>query len=173
MTSIVQQNCQTIERLTKETSGWRREVLVVNTKWGNIALVSRERIRQTIGLKQSKISKKTTRRTTSGIWRISAELNNLKLSGGSRGRARGGGGPPSYFWPKLRPDPKGQKVFLSGWPPPPPPPLSEGLDSPLKLADKHSQSKMNLTSMEVSVFWLVCFSDRNSNAFAQEPILLV
>ena len=158
MTSIVQQNCQ--------------EVLVVNTKWGNIALVSRERIRQTIGLKQSKISKKTTRRTTSGIWRISAELNNLKLSGGSRGRARGGGH-PSYFWTKLRPDPKDQKVFLSGWPPPPPPPLSEGLDSPLKLADKHSQSKMNLTSMEVSVFWLVCFSDRNGNAFAQEPILLV
>ena len=169
MTSIVQQNCQTIERLTKKTSGWRREVLVVNTKWGNISLVSRERIRQTIGLKQSKISKKTTRRTTSGIWRISAELNNLKLSGGSRGRARGGGH-PSYFWTKLRPDPKGQKVFLSGWPPPP---LSEGLDSPLKLADKHSQSKMNLTSMEVSVFWLVCFSDRNGNAFAQEPILLV
>ena len=151
MTSIVQQNCQTIERLTKETSGWRREVLLVNTKWGNISLVSRERIRQTIGLKQSKISKKTTRRTTSGIWRISAELNNLRLSGGSRGRARGGGH-PSYFSTKLRPDPKGQKVFLSGWPPPPHPPLSEGLDSPLKLADKHSQSKMNLTSMEVSVF---------------------
>ena len=159
MTSIVQQNCQ--------------EVLVVNTKWGNIALVSRERIRQTIGLKQSKISKKTTRRTTSGIWRISAELNNLKLSGGSRGRARGGGA-PFLFLDQTEARSEGPKSFFE-WmtAPSPPPPLSEGLDSPLKLADKHSQSKMNLTSMEVSVFWLVCFSDRNGNAFAQEPILLV
>ena len=172
MTSIVQQNCQTIERLTKETSGWRREVLVVNTKWGNIALVSRERIRQTIGLKQSKISKKTTRRTTSGIWRISAELNNLKLSGGSRGRARGGG-TLLIFGPNWGPIRRAKKFFWVDDRPLPPPPLSEGLDSPLKLADKHSQSKMNLTSMEVSVFWLVCFSDRNGNAFAQEPILLV
>ena len=170
MTSIVQQNCQTIERLTKETSGWRQEVLVVNTKWGNISLVSRERIRQTIGLKQSKISKKTTRRTTSGIWRISAELNNLKLSGGSRGRARG----QTEFGPNWGPIRRAKKFFwVDDRPLPPPPPLSEGLDSPLKLADKHSQSKMNLTSMEVSVFWLVCFSDRNGNAFAQEPILLV
>ena len=120
MTSIVQQNCQTIERLTKETSGWRREVLVVNTKWGNIALVSRERIRQTIGLKQSKISKKTTRRTTSGIWRISAELNNLKLSGGSRGRARGGH--PSYFWPNWGPIRRAKKFFWVDDRPLPPPP---------------------------------------------------
>ena len=172
MTSIVQQNCQTIERLTKETSGWRREVLVVNTKWGNISLVSRERIRQTIGLKQSKISKKTTRRTTSGIWRISAELNNLKLSGGSRGRARGGGA-PFLFLDQTEARSEGPKRFFEWMTAPSPPPLSEGLDSPLKLADKHSQSKMNLTSMEVSVFWLVCFSDRNGNAFAQEPILLV
>ena len=67
---------------------------------------------------------------------------------------------------------EGPKSFFE-WMTAPSPPLSEGLDSPLKLADKHSQSKMNLTSMEVSVFWLVCFSDRNGNAFAKEPILLV
>ena len=121
MTSIVQQNCQTIERLTKETSGWRQEVLVVNTKWGNISLVSRERIRQTIGLKQSKISKKTTRRTTSGIWRISAELNNLKLSGGSRGRARGGGA-PFLFLDQTEARSEGPKSFFEWMTAPPPPP---------------------------------------------------
>ena len=33
MTSIVQQNCQTIERLTKETSGRRREEGPDGVKW--------------------------------------------------------------------------------------------------------------------------------------------
>ena len=44
MTSIMQQNCQIIERLIKKT--WRRGwvVLVMNSKWQIISLISGEEI---------------------------------------------------------------------------------------------------------------------------------
>ena len=42
----------------------------------DISLVSRVRTRQNNSQKHGKNSKKTTRRATSAIWRIFAELNN-------------------------------------------------------------------------------------------------
>ena len=44
----------------------------------DISLVSRVRTRRKNSLKHGKNSKKTTRRATSAIWRIFAELNNPK-----------------------------------------------------------------------------------------------
>ena len=41
-----------------------------------MSLVSRGRHRQTIGSKHSKNSKKTTRQTTSSLWRIFTKLKN-------------------------------------------------------------------------------------------------
>ena len=49
MTSIVQQNCQIIERSATETWGRGWVVVVVNTKWRNISLVSRGRNIRAIG----------------------------------------------------------------------------------------------------------------------------
>ena len=43
-----------------------------------ISLVSRVRTRRKSGSKHGKNSKKTTRRATSAIWRMFAELNNPK-----------------------------------------------------------------------------------------------
>ena len=42
----------------------------------DISLVSRVRTRRNNSLKHGKNSKKTTRRATSAVWRIFAELNN-------------------------------------------------------------------------------------------------
>ena len=44
----------------------------------DISLVSRVRTRRNYSLKHGKNSKNTTRRATSTIWRIFAELNNPK-----------------------------------------------------------------------------------------------
>ena len=49
MTSIMQQNCQIIERLAEKTWGRGWVVLVVNTKWRNISPVTRGRNRRAIG----------------------------------------------------------------------------------------------------------------------------
>ena len=59
-------NCQSIELLNEKIWGRGWAVFVVSTK-PNISLVSRAGNRRTIGLKHSKNSKKTTRRTTSAI----------------------------------------------------------------------------------------------------------
>ena len=55
-----------------------RVVLVLKTKMADISLVSRVRTRLNNSWKHGKNSKKTTRRATSAIWRIFAELNNPK-----------------------------------------------------------------------------------------------
>ena len=52
--------------------------MVAKTKTTDISLVSRVRTRRNNDLKHGKNSKKTTRRATFAIWRIFAELNNLK-----------------------------------------------------------------------------------------------
>ena len=57
-----------------------RVVLVLKTKMADISLVSRVRTRLNNSWKHGKNSKKTTRRATSAIWRIFAELNNPKCA---------------------------------------------------------------------------------------------
>ena len=52
--------------------------MVVKTKKVDISLISRVRTRRNNSYKHGKNSKKTTRRVTSAIWRIFAELNNPK-----------------------------------------------------------------------------------------------
>ena len=97
---VCSKNCQIIEKLTEKTWGRSCE----SKKGGIFHSLHEEEIGELLANweeKHSKNSKKTTRRTTSTIWGIFAELNN---------------------------------------------PLSP------KLADKHALSKMNLTSMEVSMF---------------------
>ena len=47
-----------------------------SSEFANISLVSRVRTRRKNSKRHGKNSKKTTRRTTSAIWRIFAELNN-------------------------------------------------------------------------------------------------
>ena len=97
---VCSKNCQIIEKLTKKTWGRSCE----SKKGGIFHSLHEEEIGELLANWEethSKNSKKTTRRTTSTIWEIFAELNN---------------------------------------------PLSPKRD------DKHALSKMNLTSMEVSMF---------------------
>ena len=64
------------DQLPEKTLGRGWVVLVVNTKWWNISLISQGRNRWTIGSKHSKNSKRTTQWTTSAIWKIFAVLSN-------------------------------------------------------------------------------------------------
>ena len=67
MTSIVQQNYQIIEHLTKKT--WGRG-------WVQFGGEHKMAEHSTRFRKHSKNSKKTTRRTASAIWKIFTELND-------------------------------------------------------------------------------------------------
>ena len=64
--------------LTEKTWGRDWVVLVVETKMADISFVSRVRTRRNNSSKHGKKGKKTSRRATSAIWRIFAELNNPK-----------------------------------------------------------------------------------------------
>ena len=66
--------------LTEKTWGRGWVVLVVKTKMADISLFSRVRTRRNNCYKHGNNSQKTTRRATSAIWRIFAEMNNPKLA---------------------------------------------------------------------------------------------
>ena len=80
--------------------------------------------------------------------KISRVIHHIQLLSTKLG-SRGGARPPLFL-----DQTEARRTKNNFWRPlpPPPPALSEGLDSPLKLADKHALSKMNLTSREVSMF---------------------